>query len=125
PEAFAEGLTTIVESQRQVAQSYFDDGSIAEACPPLAAVLHIMAQGSWNGKGTDHPEVRALFTREHLLASDWYQDRLRVKQARDIRLWQRHVDQLEAFQRKPHHADVAQRLDVQGRLDRARAALAT
>jgi hypothetical protein len=34
---------------------------------------------------------RALFTREHLLASDWYKQRLAAKQAIDIRLWGRHA----------------------------------
>jgi len=121
PQAFAEGIATIVDSQRTVAQSYFDDGSITEACPPLAAVLEVMAKGTWQGKPLDHPDLRALFTHTALLASDWYQERLRVKQARDQRLWTRHVSSLENFQRLPHHADVAQRLDIEGRLVRARA----
>jgi hypothetical protein len=34
------------------------------------------------------PALRALFTREAMLASDWYHERLVVKQ-RDIALWAR------------------------------------
>jgi hypothetical protein len=66
------------------------------ACPPIRALLHIMAHGHYEGKGVDNPEIRALFTREGLLASNWYKERLAVKQRRDIALWQRHVAALEA-----------------------------
>ncbi len=50
-----------------------------------------MAHGSYEGRGVDAPEIRGLFTREAMLASDWYRERLRVKQERDIALWTRHV----------------------------------
>ena len=36
-----------------------------------------------------------MFTRESLLASDWYRERLRTKQRRDIMLWNRHIAALE------------------------------
>ena len=74
---------------------------MAAACPPLKALLHIMAGGNYQGKGIDHPEIRALFDRESMLASDWYRERLRVKQARDIALWHRHVAALAAFRTSP------------------------
>ncbi|HEX3869898.1 MAG TPA: hypothetical protein VHV77_05660, partial [Pirellulales bacterium] len=35
--------------------------------------------------------LRNLFTREALLSSDWYAERLATKQQRDIALWTRHV----------------------------------
>ena len=70
---------------------YFDDGSIAQACPPLKALLHIMLHDEWEGKGLDNPEFRKLFTRESLLASDWYAARLAAKQKVDRKLWHRHV----------------------------------
>jgi hypothetical protein len=94
-EAFAAGVEAIVETQRRVAASYFEDGSVNGACPPLRALLHIMACGHWGGKNIDDPEVRAMFTRESLLASDWYRERLRTKQRRDIMLWNRHIAALE------------------------------
>ena len=37
-----------------------------------------------------------LFTREAMLASDWYRERLAVKQERDVALWKRHVAALES-----------------------------
>jgi phosphoenolpyruvate carboxykinase (diphosphate) len=94
---FAAGVDAIVESQRRVAMNYFEDGSFEAACPPLRALLEIMAHGSYYGMGVDHPEVRGMFTREALLASDWYAERLRTKQQRDIALWLRHVRALEQF----------------------------
>ncbi len=38
-----------------------------------------------------------MFTRESLLASDWYRERLRAQQALDIALWTRHRDAVEKF----------------------------
>jgi len=95
--AYVEGIGHIVASQCQVAQGYLDDGSIADACPPLQALLHIMAQGEYQGKNLSHPEIRGLFTRDSLLAGDWYRERLEIKQRRDIALAKRQVAYLEAF----------------------------
>ncbi len=117
---FAEGIETIVSTQRRVAQHYFDDGSIAAACPPLHALLHIMRDDQYEGKGLGDPAIRALFTREHMLASDWYAARLATKQAIDLRLWEQHVHGLEAFAAKPAYATETARLDIPGRLARAR-----
>jgi phosphoenolpyruvate carboxykinase (diphosphate) len=94
-DSFVAGVDAIVDAQRRVAQTYFDDGSIVGACPPLKALLHIMACGDWQGKGVDDPEIRAMFTRDCLLASDCYQERLRTKQRLDHALWSRHIAELE------------------------------
>ncbi|HEX3132086.1 MAG TPA: hypothetical protein VHX44_00720 [Planctomycetota bacterium] len=115
-DAFAAGIEYIVESQRNAAQGYFDDGSIEEACPPLAAVLHCMVHGHWNGKLISDPSVRVLFTRESLVASDWYKRRLTVKQERDVALWTRHAAYLKDFIARPSHTDEATRLDLAKRL---------
>jgi hypothetical protein len=64
-----------------------------------------------------------MFTRKHLLASDWYQQRLATKQRRDIALWERNVVYLERFLSRTSHADVARRMDIAGRLQDARRAL--
>ena len=45
----------------------------------------------------DDPVVRGLFNREAVLRSDWYQERLATKQARDVALWRRNVHYLEEF----------------------------
>lgn len=94
-DVFVDGVNNIVETQQRVAQQYLDDGSIEDACPPLYALLHIMADGHYKGMDAHHHEIRSMFTREYLLNSDWYHERLEIKQRRDVALWQRHVDYLQ------------------------------
>ncbi|HEY3499048.1 MAG TPA: hypothetical protein VGK73_30360, partial [Polyangiaceae bacterium] len=113
---FADGVDNIVDAQRRVAEDYFKDNSVEDACPPLKALLHIMAHGHYQGKDARHPEVRALFTREALLESEWYKERLRVKQERDVELWTRHVRCLGEFLERPGHRDEALRLGIEERL---------
>lgn len=119
-EIFADGMDNIVATQKRVAKMYFDDGSIAQACPPLKALLHIMLNDGWEGKGLDHPEVQKFFTREYLLASDWYAARLAARQKIDRALSKRHVEYLNQFLRKPSHEDVAGSLKISERLTRTR-----
>ena len=123
PAVFADGVANIVEAQRRVAQSYFEDGTIEDACPPLRALLHIMAHGHFEGRGADDPAIRVMFTREALLASDWYAERLTVKQRRDVALWERHVRSLTEFLASPGHRDEAVRLGIPRRLEQARGEL--
>jgi phosphoenolpyruvate carboxykinase (diphosphate) len=123
PAVFADGVDNIVEAQQRVAESYFADDTIEDACPPLKALLHIMAHGEYEGKDAGHAEIRALFTREALLASDWYQERLSIKQQRDIDLWERHVRSLTEFLGRAGHRDEAERLGIGKRLEHARAEL--
>jgi hypothetical protein len=111
-EPFVQGIDAIVDTQTRVAKSYFEDGSIDAACPPLRALLYVMAEGSYDGKNVDHPDFRRLFTREALLASDWYRRRLQTKQQRDITLFHRHRAELEALKdsRRQSLADYAARV---------------
>jgi hypothetical protein len=117
---FVDGVDNIVDAQRRVAEAYFQDGSIEDACPPLKALLHIMYHGHYEGKDAHHPDVRGLFTREALLASDWYRDRLATKQERDVELWRRHVRTLQDFLAQPSHRGEAERLDIAARLANAK-----
>lgn len=123
PALYAAGVDAIVEAQARVAREYFDDGSIDAACPQIRALLHIMAEGSYEGMTVDNPAVRSMFTRDALLASDWYRDRLQARQERDIRLWKRHVRALEAFRSRLPDGD-GDPLDAAARLAAARARLA-
>jgi hypothetical protein len=122
-EIFVDGMENIVATQRRVAKMYFDDGGVKQACRPLQALLHLMLHDEWEGKGLGHPEVRKLFTREAVLASDWYAARLAAKQRIDRQLWRRHVEYLDRFMKKGSHADEAARLSIAERLADARAAL--
>jgi hypothetical protein len=122
-DAYVDGIKNITEAQQRCAQAFFDDRSIAAACPPLAALLHIMVHGHYGGKTVQDPEIRKLFTREYLMESDWYQERLRIKQERDCALWKRHIQNLSAFLEKPNYVEEAERLDIVGRLADAKAEL--
>jgi len=122
-EIFVDGMENILATQQRVAKMYFDDGGVHHACPPLKALLHIMLNGEWEAKGLEHADVRALFTRTSLLASDWYAARLVAKQKVDQQLWRRHVDYLDRFLKRTSHAGEAVRLNIAHRLVRARKAL--
>ncbi len=106
-DSFADGVKYIVEAQRRSAKQYFEDGSIEFVCPPLKALLTIMACGQWEGKTEHDPEVRKLFTKESLLASDWYRERLVTKQRRDLTMWERHRDYLDGYLKNRPSAEAA------------------
>src|ERR1035437_7548018 len=58
---FAESIATIVTTHERVARSYFQDGTISLAVPPLRALLEIMAEGvTAEGWGLDSPEFRVM-----------------------------------------------------------------
>jgi len=122
-DTYVEGMLTIAAAHKEVAENYFADGSVDQACPPLKALLHIMAKGDYEGQGIDAPEIRSLFTRESMLASDWYQERLANQQTHDIAAWKSHVEYLEHFLQRQTHTAVAQRLGISQRLASAKAEL--
>ena len=121
--SFIDGIDNIVEAQQRVAQTYLEDGSIADACPPLTALLHIMANGDYQGKTVHDPQIRMLFDRDNLIQSDWYQQRLSTRQHNDRKLWSRHITCLETFLSQPARRDQAARLHIEQRLQLARAQL--
>jgi hypothetical protein len=122
---YVDGIENLVEAQRRVALGYLHDGSLEDACPPLEALLWIMATGEYHGMDIHHPRIRQLFTREHLLASDWYQQRLSTKQVRDLDRVQKQIRYLQAFMDQPGHEQYSRKLHLQERLDRALRNLAT
>ncbi len=121
-DVFAESMDTIVTTHERVARSYFEDGTIEYACPPLRALLEIMAFGATaDGKDLASPEVRGLFERDTVLASDWYAARLDAKQAADVRLAEEGIAALTTFVDSPENAEVVARLGLADRLVRDRA----
>jgi len=122
-QVFVDGIENVVSTQRRVARMYFDDGSVEQACPPLKAVLHIMACDNFEGKSLESAEVRSLFSQKALLSSDWYQARLRARQSTERKLWERHTRYLEKFLKRKTHADEAARLGISDRLAAAMGAL--
>lgn len=117
PESYADGILHIAEAQRKVAQRYFDDGTYESACPPLQALLSIMAHGNYQGLDAHSPEVREMFTVEALLQSDWYRERLETKQNRDTAFWIGTKRRIEQYLADPNHADVVEELALQKRLE--------
>jgi hypothetical protein len=118
--AFADGILFIAEAQERIAKTYFEDGSIDLACPPLKALLHIMVHGQFEGSTINDPAIRNLFTLESMLASEWYSDRLRLRQLREQQLWHRHVQALETFQNSTEYAEEKLSMGISARLDAAR-----
>jgi hypothetical protein len=78
-----------------------------------------MRDGTFEGKTLDHPAIRELFTREHLLASDWYEARLKAKQAQDVARWQKRVAYLDKFIGRASYTDEVDRLGLRDRLSEA------
>ncbi len=118
--AFVDGVWHIVEMQQRIAEGYFRDGSIELACPPLKALLHIMAYGQWQGHDLSSPEVRKMFTKDYLLSSDWYLERLRTQQRRDEESWRRKEVAIEAYLRDPVRREVVADFDLQLRVNEVR-----
>lgn len=117
--AFADGILHITEAQERVAKLYLEDGSIDLACPPLRALLHIMAEGSYRGKDVNDPEIREMFTQENLLQSEWYAERLKTRRQRDQELWQHHVGYLQSYMNQSETEGEVTRLDLTTRLNHA------
>ena len=96
-EVYAESITTIVATQRRIAKAYFRDGAADLACPPLRALLEIMAQDTIDDTRLRDPEFRALFEPANILASDWYQQRIDSLVASRRTFWQNRIDYLESY----------------------------
>jgi hypothetical protein len=116
PESFADGVIYIAEAQRRVASQYMNDGGYEAACPPLRAILSIMAYGDYEGKTIEDAQIREMFTRDALLGSDWYKRRLAEKKRRDIAHWQKLETKLLDRLADETEAAIAKQLNLQARL---------
>ena len=96
-EDFADGIANIVEAQAKAAAQYLEDGSADEAIPPLRAILHVMAEGSFEGRSIHDPELRRLFERDYVLGSDWYRARLERYRDHEQSFLERSMDYLRCF----------------------------
>ncbi len=120
---YADGINNIVEAQQKVAKAYIEDGSIEAAIPPLKAILYIMAEGSFEGKTTDDPEIRKLFDRDLVIKSDWYKARLTRFQENRINQVKSNIKYMEAFLGQERHREESMRLGIPTRLEKAKAKL--
>ena len=118
---FADSVRTISTTHARVAKAYFDDGTVSLAVPPIRALLEIMVNGVCSEGWTLYdPELREMFTRESVLASDWYAERIDAKQAEAVRRAERGIAHLEQFMADPRNASACEEIDVQARLDQVR-----
>ncbi len=111
-EDYVDGINNIVEAQQKVALRYFEDGSIEAAIPPLKILLHIMAYGHFEGKEISDPSLRAYFKRESILNSDWYKERLIIKQQKDVAFYKKQISYLETFISNSNNSDIVIELDL-------------
>jgi phosphoenolpyruvate carboxykinase (diphosphate) len=107
PDSFADGILHITEAQQRVAQRYMEDGSYELACPPLQALLSIMATGDYEGKTVND---------DALIASDWYRRRLRHKKQRDIEHWRAFEQRLSSHMNERYHLVNEDELGIAERL---------
>lgn len=61
-----------------------------------------------------------MFTRESMLSSAWYRDRIEAKRRSDIRLWERHESYLKHYCDKATHQEVTAQMELEARLMQAR-----
>lgn len=116
-EDYVDGINNIVEAQEKVALSYFEDGSIESAIPPLKILLHIMAYGHYEGKEISDPELRKYFERDYVINSDWYNERLKLKQDKDVQFYNNQIDYLESFIAKANNASIVTEMNIKARLE--------
>jgi hypothetical protein len=60
-----------------------------------------------------------MFTREALVQSDWYEERLKTRRQRDQQLWQRHLGYVQSYLSQPDYAQESARLNLAARLKHA------
>jgi hypothetical protein len=120
-EDYVDGIDNIVEAQQKVGLRYFEDGSVSSAIPPLQILLHIMAYGTYEGKEISDPELRKYFDREYVVNSDWYKERLVLKQEKDIKFYASQKEYLEDFITDSNNAKLVAEMDIKPRLEKVNA----
>ena len=116
---YVDGINNIVEAQQKTALAYFEDGSVDAAIPPLKILLHIMAYGHFEGKDISDPELRKQFEREQAIKSDWYLERLKLKQQKDLAFCNKQIAYLNQFMQNPDNASLLEEMSIQERIEKA------
>jgi hypothetical protein len=123
-DAFVDGINNIVEAQQRVANLYFIDNSVEAAIPPLKILLHIMAHGHYEGKEISDPELRKYFDRDYVMGSDWYKERLELKQQKEVAFRKAQLKNLQDFAADQDQADLFDTLLINERMEECKQALA-
>jgi hypothetical protein len=122
-ETFACSISNLSVTQKRVAQSYLTDGTFEALCPPLQALVKIMVDGNYKGMNREDPKFRQMFTREYVLESDWYRQRLVNKQKKDIEYWKNSISYIEAVMQKSNYKEASERMNLNGELKNAKTKL--
>jgi hypothetical protein len=123
-DVYVDGINNITEAMQKAALPYFEDGSVEAAIPPLKILLNIMAYGHYEGKDISDPELRKTFKRELVLKSDWYKERLILKQNKDITFHKKQITYLEAFIANIDNSLIVKDMDIESRMIKAKELLA-
>ncbi|MGE4587871.1 MAG: hypothetical protein AB7D05_11065, partial [Mangrovibacterium sp.] len=123
-EPFVRSMKNLILTQTRVARGLMTDGTYEALCPPLQALLKIMVDGNYEGKDRNHPEIRRMFTQDYVLGSNWYRERLRMKQERESDFWQSNISYMEHVLEQKNYEETAQKLNLPFRLRQARLRLA-
>ncbi|KAL7719815.1 Uncharacterized protein QTN25_002936 [Entamoeba marina] len=83
-EIYADSYEFITQTDKGIAGNYIKDGTVEGACPPLKALIYIMANGEYNGMDRFSPEFRDMFKPENILKSEWYKERLTTRQNNEV-----------------------------------------
>ncbi len=118
-EEFVDGINNIVEAQQKVALRYFEEGSEQAAIPPLKILLHIMAYGNFEGKDLSNPVLRGYFERDYVTESEWYKERLRLKQQKDSDYLKSSIKYLHDFMVEPNNSTLLNEMQITERLEKA------
>lgn len=115
-EDYVDGIFNIIEAQQKVALRYFEDGSVDFAIPPLKILLHIMAYGHYEGKEISDPELRKCFDRDVVINSDYYKDRLKLKQQKEVAFYSEQISYLQNFIANSDNKLIVEELNLNGRI---------
>jgi len=122
-EAFAASVDNLSITQRRVAEGFKQDGTYEALCPPLKALVDIMIDGNYKGLERSHPDLRAMFERDTVLSSKWYQDRLVNKQKRDIAYWENNLAYLKTNKTSNRIEAIMNQFDLDVKITEAEAHL--
>jgi len=99
--SYAASVKTIAVTNKRVAEMYIADGGADMAVPPLKALFYMMRDGEYEGMTLQSPEFRAMWSRENIIKSDWYQARLKAFQSREVDRLASGLEYMEHFIRGP------------------------
>lgn len=122
---FAQSLKNLEVTQKRVAKGYLLDGTFEALCPPLKALVKIMIDGKYEGMDRYHPEFRKMFTRDYVINSSWYKERLATKQQREIAFWKKQIEYIKQVMSKNNYKEAVERMNLHQRLSDANKQLKT